>query len=74
MQCAAKTRSGLPCQKYGMLNGKCRLHGGLSLSGQQHPNFKHGRRSKAYIENARRARANIRLLQHLGMAYGLFVE
>jgi len=74
MLCGAKKRSGLPCPKYGMLNGKCRLHGGLSLSGQQHPNFKHGRRSKVYIENARRARANIRLLQHLGKKYGLFVE
>ena len=74
MLCGAKTRSGLPCQKYGMLNGKCRLHGGLSLSGQQHPNYKHGRRSKTYIENARRARTKLRLLQALGKKYGLFVE
>jgi hypothetical protein len=74
MLCEAKTRSGLSCQKYGMVNGKCRLHGGLSLSGQQHPNFKHGRRSKAYIENARRVRLELCLLGHLGRAYGLFVK
>ena len=30
MQCGAKTKSGQPCKKHGMPNGKCRLHGGLS--------------------------------------------
>lgn len=29
-----------------MTNGRCRLHGGLSLSGRAHPAFKHGRYSK----------------------------
>ena len=41
--CGAKTRSGNPCQKP-PLQGKtrCRLHGGMSLAGKDHPNFKHG--------------------------------
>jgi hypothetical protein len=29
-----------------MTNGRCRLHGGLSLKGVNAPSFKHGRRSK----------------------------
>ena len=29
-QCGAKTRSGEPCKKWGMKNGRCRLHGGAS--------------------------------------------
>ena len=75
MICAAKTRSGAPCQKHS-LDGKtrCRLHGGLSLLGEQHPNYRHGRRSKAYIENARRVRAELRLFEQLGKQYGWFVE
>ncbi|MDK4689684.1 HGGxSTG domain-containing protein [Kingella negevensis] len=28
--CGAKTRSGLPCQKSPMANGRCKLHGGKS--------------------------------------------
>lgn len=27
-KCGAKTKSGAPCQKWAMTNGKCRLHGG----------------------------------------------
>jgi len=29
-RCGAKTRSGHPCGRYAMANGRCRLHGGLS--------------------------------------------
>jgi hypothetical protein len=42
MLCNAKTRTGNLCQKHGMLNGRCRLHGGLSPKGQDHWNYKHG--------------------------------
>lgn len=43
MICGAKNRSGLPCQKYPVQGGKrCQLHGGKSLSGKAHPNYKHG--------------------------------
>ena len=29
-RCGARTRSGAPCQRPAMPNGKCRIHGGLS--------------------------------------------
>jgi len=76
MICGAKLRcKDRFCKKYALIGrSRCSLHGALSLSGLQHPNFKHGRRSKAYIENARIARAELRLLEYLGRAYGLFVE
>ena len=34
--CGAKTRTGGRCKQPAMANGKCRLHGGKSLSGKQH--------------------------------------
>lgn len=46
--CGAKTRSGGQCKQPALLNGRCRFHGGKSLSGPAHPNFKHGRRSKYF--------------------------
>ncbi len=46
--CGAKTRKGLSCQNSPVLGrNRCRMHGGASLRGSNHPNFKHGRRSKA---------------------------
>jgi hypothetical protein len=45
--CGAKTRAGTACKRSARQpQGRCRLHGGLSLGGVAHPNFKHGRRSK----------------------------
>lgn len=41
-ECGAKTRSGTLCKKAGLKNGRCALHGGKSLSGVNHPNFKTG--------------------------------
>lgn len=35
-----------PCAQPALENGACRLHGGLSLAGAAHPNFRHGGRSK----------------------------
>ena len=29
-RCGAKTRSGTPCQSWGLANGRCRMHGGTS--------------------------------------------
>lgn len=42
-ECGAKTRSGGPCKTKPMPNGRCRMHGGKSLSGENHPRWKHGR-------------------------------
>lgn len=44
--CGAKTRSGKPCKKWGMKNGRCRLHGGKTPNGVDSPHFKTGRHSK----------------------------
>jgi len=46
-RCGAKTRARTPCKSIAMANGRCRLHGGKSLSGIASPSFKHGRYSKA---------------------------
>lgn len=44
--CGAKTRNGGKCGNPGSgRGGRCRLHGGKSLAGPAHPNFKHGRAS-----------------------------
>lgn len=40
-RCEAKTRSGKPCQNYGMKNGRCRMHGGTNPGAP----IKHGRYS-----------------------------
>ena len=47
--CEAKTRSGAPCKNRPMENGRCRFHGGMSLSGPLHGRYKHGRYTKAAI-------------------------
>lgn len=45
--CGAKTRSGPPCATRAVMpNGRCRMHGGTSLSGPAHPNLTVGRYSK----------------------------
>lgn len=73
--CGARTKKdGSPCQKSPMSNGsgKCANHGGKSLRGKFHPNFLHGRRSKAYIENAKRVRAELRYLKLMCEVCGFF--
>ena len=48
--CGAKTRAGTPCKRIARQpQGRCRLHGGCSLMGFAHPNFKHGQRSKYWF-------------------------
>ena len=38
-KCGAKTRAGGECKKAPMENGRCKLHGGMSLKGIAHPNY-----------------------------------
>ena len=45
--CGAKTRSGTPCKRQALPNGRCKLHGGLTPSGMALPQFRTGRYSKA---------------------------
>ncbi len=62
--CSAKTRLGGECKKP-PLHGKtrCRLHGGLSLSGKGHPNYIHGKRSKSAIAYAKASREQVKALE-----------
>ena len=43
-----------------MKNGRCRLHGGKSLSGKQHGRYKHGRYTRAAIEERRQLNSLLR--------------
>lgn len=52
--CGAKTRSGGSCRQPAMLNGRCRLHGGKSLSGANHGRYVHGFRTKDAIAERQR--------------------
>lgn len=51
--CGAKTRKGGRCRQPAMKNGRCRLHGGKSLSGAAHGRYCHGMRTKETIEMRR---------------------
>jgi hypothetical protein len=45
--CGAKTRSAGKCKRSGTgAGGRCKFHGGASLAGPAHPNWKTGRHSK----------------------------
>lgn len=48
--CGAKTRVGGCCRQPAMKNGRCRLHGGKSLSCKAHGRYLHGMRTKEAIE------------------------
>ncbi len=70
--CSAKTRHGTACQKP-PLKGKqrCRLHGGLSTGPRTAEgkariaaaNFKHGRRSKKFVEARAKIWAELREIE-----------
>jgi len=70
--CLAKTRSGAPCQKNPVAGRtRCRLHGGLS-TGPKTPegkaacvaaHWKHGRRSKAYVEARKQIWSELKLIE-----------
>jgi hypothetical protein len=46
--CGAKNRRGEHCGVTVLMpNGRCRIHGGKSLAGPAHPNYRHGRRWQA---------------------------
>ncbi len=44
--CGAKTRAGGSCRAWAMANGRCRMHGGSSRKGIDHPRFATGLHSK----------------------------
>jgi hypothetical protein len=51
--CGAKTRTGGSCKGWAMKNGRCRMHGGASLSGVASATFRHGRYSTALPKGLR---------------------
>lgn len=57
-KCGAKTRNGHPCRAAAMRNGRCRMHGGLSLRGIESPRYRHG----LYTKDTRDLRSIIALL------------
>ena len=50
-RCGARTRSTKPCQSPAMKNGRCRMHGGKSLSGCDHGRYQHGMQTKSAKAN-----------------------
>jgi hypothetical protein len=70
--CGAKLRGrDAHCQKHGMLNGRCRLHGGLSLKGADHWNHQHGKATKEYRRNTVETNSKIRLLELIAIELGM---
>lgn len=71
--CGAKTRSSGKYLKQALIGKmRYRLHGGLSLSGKDHPNYIHGRRSLAYVHKAKGVRQHIHVLERIGDQLGMF--
>ena len=58
--CGAQTRHGTLCKNRPMANGRCRFHGGMSLSGKQHGQYKHGFYTKEAVAQRRRMAALIK--------------
>lgn len=63
--CGAKTRQGGQCKQPAMKNGRCRLHGGKSLSGTAHGRYVHGYYTKEAFAMRKKAREKLRLLNSL---------
>jgi hypothetical protein len=72
VNCGARTKAGNPCQKPPLVGRKrCRLHGGLSLSGSDHPNFQHGHCSKKARSDAVAMTAYLKGLEQLAIQLGM---
>jgi glucans biosynthesis protein len=72
VNCGAKTRLSTPCQKPALVGKKrCRLHGGKSLSGAAHPNFKHGKCTLEARAQNRETSALLKQLKLMAQALGM---
>ncbi len=54
-----------------MLNGRCRLHGGLSLKGRDHWNYQHGQCTKESRKDAVVNNAYLKYLEQLAIGLGM---
>ena len=73
MLCNAKLRNKAAyCQRHA-LQGKtrCSLHGGASLSGNNHPNWKHGLCTKESRQRSVETTARIRFLEMVAIELGM---
>jgi hypothetical protein len=65
-KCGAKTRAGVPCQNWGMRNGRCRMHGGKSTGPRTSEGIERIRAARwktgRYSKEAREKRREVRLL------------
>jgi hypothetical protein len=72
MLCGAKLRGkNSCCQKHGMFNGRCRLHGGLSPKGSDHWNYQGKGCTKADRQRSAETSAYIKFLEQLAISLGL---
>ena len=63
--CNARTRAGGRCKLPAMRNGRCRLHGGKSLSGSAHGRFKTGFYTREAIARRKEMNALLRECRRL---------
>ena len=59
-RCGARTRVGGRCRAPAMRNGRCRMHGGCSLSGTAHGRYRHGLATREAIAMRRYLAALVR--------------
>ena len=72
MLCGAKLRKKSTfCQKHGMANGRCRLHGGLSPKGPDHWNFQGKGCTKEERQRAVETNARINFLKMVAIELGM---
>jgi hypothetical protein len=74
MLCGAKTRSGGQCKKAPLIGGagqRCKFHGGMSLTGVRHPNWKHGKCTKEARLRSKATTAELRFLKMLVIQLGM---
>lgn len=72
MLCGAKLRNkNTYCQKHGMLNGRCRLHGGLSPKNQDHWNYQGKGCTKEERLRAVEINASIKFLEIIAIELGM---
>ena len=72
--CGAKTRSGSSCKNAPLVGGagqRCKFHGGMSLSGVNHPNWKHGRCTKEARKRSKATTAELGFLKALAIQLGM---
>ncbi len=75
MLCNAKLRGkDTLCQKHGMANGRCRLHGGLSPKGADHYNFQGKGCTKEERRKMVEENAKIKLLEMVAIELGLITK